>query len=144
MDTRQFYTSTIDWESPPARISKRRGDTLPEPTGTQVPFKESIMKRFANRTILTLCALTALPVQAQTTTTTTTTTTPPTYDTRTRELRIPCLQVNGLVVKGTTVEDAKYDVVMKQRGQSSNWEITFANPGCAGNMPAADPVPAVS
>ena len=102
------------------------------------------MKRFANRTILTLCALTALPVQAQTTTTTTTTTTPPTYDTRTRELRIPCLQVNGLVVKGTTVEDAKYDVVMKQRGQSSNWEITFANPGCAGNMPAADPVPAVS
>jgi hypothetical protein len=142
LDTQQFYTSTIDWESPLARISKskRRGGTLPEPTGPQVPFKDSIMKRFANRTILALYTLAALPVLAQTTTTTAL----PTYDTRTRELRIPCLQVNGVVVRGTTVEDAKYDVVMKQRGQSSNWEITFANPGCAGNMPAADPVPAGS
>lgn len=81
-------------------------------------------------------------VQAQTTTTTTTTTTtpPPTFDTRTKELRIPCLEVKGVVVKGSVVEDAKYDVVMKQRGQSSNWEITFATPGCAGEMPPADPV----
>lgn len=104
------------------------------------------MKRFANEAILVaLCALAALPAQAQTTTTTTTTTsTSPTFDTRTKELRIPCLEVKGIVVKGSAIEDAKYDVVMKQRGQSSNWEITFANPGCAGTMPAADPVPAGS
>lgn len=81
----------------------------------------------------------AQAVQAQTTTTTTTTP-PPTFDTRTKELRIPCLEVKGVVVKGSVVEDAKYDVVMKQRGQSSNWEITFATPGCAGEMPPADPV----
>lgn len=88
----------------------------------------------------------SLSVQAQEVTTTTspetatTQTVPPvpTFDVRTKELRIPCLEVRGIVVQGSAVSDDKYDVVMKQRGQSSNWEITFANPGCAGEMPAED------
>ena len=65
----------------------------------------------------------------------------PTFDMRTSELRIPCLAVTGIMEKGRPIPDAKYDVVMKQRGQSSNWEITFASPGCAGEMPAADTPP---
>jgi hypothetical protein len=59
----------------------------------------------------------------------------PSFHAKTGELRIPCLEVKGIVVQGKPIEDAKYDVVMKQRGQSSNWEITFANPGCGGQMP---------
>lgn len=92
----------------------------------------------------------SLSVQAQEVTTTTSTETAttetvppaPTFDMRTKELRIPCLEVRGIVVHGSAVPDEKYDVVMKQRGQSSNWEITFANPGCAGEMPAEDAPPA--
>jgi len=66
-----------------------------------------------------------------------------TFDLRTGELRITCLEVNGIKEKGKLILDAKYDVVMKQRGNSSNWEITFVNPGCAENeLPPEDAPPA--
>jgi hypothetical protein len=42
------------------------------------------------------------------------------------------------VAHGQEVTSGKYDVVMKQRGQSSNWEITFVVAGCGGEMPPAD------
>ncbi|OGA18452.1 MAG: hypothetical protein A3G25_11825 [Betaproteobacteria bacterium RIFCSPLOWO2_12_FULL_63_13] len=63
-----------------------------------------------------------------------------TFDVRTGELRITCLEVSGIKDKGKLLPDAQYDVIMKQRGNSSNWEITFADPGCGetSEMPAAD------
>jgi hypothetical protein len=110
-----------------------------------------------NTTLRTLIAMAAagvlsVPVHAQeatttatptdttdTTTTATDTTVPaPTFDMRTRELRIPCLDVQGIVVHGQQVTSGQFDVVMKQRGQSSNWEITFVGAGCGGTMPPAD------
>lgn len=97
-----------------------------------------------------LAGLVSVSVQAQvattaatdttaTTDTTTDTTAPaPTFDMRTRELRIPCLDVQGIEVHGQQVTSGKFDVVMKQRGQSANWEITFVAGGCGGEMPPAD------
>lgn len=60
-----------------------------------------------------------------------------TFDVDTGELRISCLKVTGIKVKGQPI-DAQYDVVMIQRGNSSNWEITFLNEGCGGELPAAN------
>lgn len=59
-----------------------------------------------------------------------------TFDVDTGELRISCLEVTGIKVKGQPI-DAQYDVVMIQRGNSSNWEITFLNEDCGGKLPAA-------
>lgn len=102
---------------------------------------------FLSLVALTLLGLSAQPALAEegtdppTTTEPPTTQPPPTFDVRTRELRIPCLEVQGVMAHGSPIPDAKYNVVMKQRGQSSNWEITFVAEGCGGDMPPADPPP---
>ena len=63
-----------------------------------------------------------------------------TFDVRTGELRVTCLKVSGIKEKGKLLPDAEYDAVMIQRGNSSNWEITFVSPGCGETekMPAAE------
>ena len=63
-----------------------------------------------------------------------------TFNASTGELRITCLTVSGIKENGKLLPDAQYDAVMIQRGNSSNWEITFASPGCGEteNMPAAE------
>ena len=106
-----------------------------------------------NRQMISICTLTCAvvfapavgaldagdPTAVPTTTSDSTDKSTSTFDVRTGELRITCLEVNGIKDKGKLVLDAKYDVVMKQRGNSSNWEITFVNPGCMeSEMPAAD------
>lgn len=66
----------------------------------------------------------------------------PSFNARTGELRIPCVSVEGLRAQGKEIPAASYNVVMKQRGASNNWEVTFVAEGCSAEElpPAEQPV----